>query len=123
MDLDDTGTSAMHLIRDRDAKSPVPFDQSCTTPASRPCSPASGYHVNAIIERWVQTCRHELLNRTLIWNEHHLRHALRQFELHHNTHRPHQAMNQAAPLRAIPEPITDPEQFTRLDIRRRDQLG
>ncbi|MFD3562961.1 hypothetical protein ACFWVU_25295 [Streptomyces sp. NPDC058686] len=28
-----------------------------------------------------------------------------------------------APLRAVPEPVTDPEQFTRLDIRRRDQLG
>ncbi|MEV6703104.1 integrase core domain-containing protein, partial [Streptomyces sp. NPDC051453] len=68
-------------------------------------------------------CRHELLDRTLIWNEHHLRHALRQFELHYNTHRPHQAMNQAAPLRAVPEPITDPGQISRLDIRRRHRLG
>lgn len=49
--------------------------------------------MNAIMERWVQTCRHELLVRTLIWNEHHLRHALRQFELHYNLHRPHQAMH------------------------------
>lgn len=22
----------------------------------------------ALMERWVQTCRHELLDRTLIWN-------------------------------------------------------
>lgn len=79
--------------------------------------------MNAIIERRVQTCRHQLLDRTLIWNEHHLRHTLRQFELHHNAHPPHQAMNQAAPLRAVPEPTTDPEQITRLDIRRHDQLG
>ncbi|WP_244373399.1 transposase [Streptomyces griseorubiginosus] len=60
------------------------------------------------MERWVQACRHELLDRTLIRNECHLRHALRQFEAHHNAHRPHQAMNQAAPLRAVPEPISDP---------------
>ncbi|KAF5993462.1 hypothetical protein BOG92_018070 [Streptomyces sp. WAC00263] len=33
--------------------------------------------MNSLTERWVQTCRHELLDRTLIWNERHLRHALR----------------------------------------------
>ncbi|WP_406301034.1 transposase [Streptomyces sp. NBC_00626] len=71
------------------------------------------------MERWVQTCRHELLDRTLIWNERHLRHALREFEAHHNKHRPHQAMNQATPLRALPEPITDPDRIAHLNIRRR----
>ena len=58
--------------------------------------------MNSIMERWVQTCRHGLLDRTLTWNERHLRHCLHQFELHHNGHRPHQAMCHAAPLRAIP---------------------
>jgi hypothetical protein len=28
----------------------------------------------------VQTCRRELLDRTLIWNQAHLLHALREFE-------------------------------------------
>jgi len=32
------------------------------------------------MERWVQTCRNELLNRTLIWNQRHLLPALREFE-------------------------------------------
>jgi putative transposase len=36
--------------------------------------------MNAIIERWVQYCRQELLDRTLTWNERHPRHALRQYE-------------------------------------------
>ncbi|GAA1022871.1 hypothetical protein Aple_086420 [Acrocarpospora pleiomorpha] len=36
--------------------------------------------MNAIMERWVQSCRHELLDRCLLWNERHLRHALRQYE-------------------------------------------
>ena len=79
--------------------------------------------MNCVMERWVQTCRRELLDRTLIWNERHLRHALHEFEHHYNTHRPHQAMNQAAPLRAVPEPITDPGRIARLDIRRHDRLG
>lgn len=53
--------------------------------------------MNAIMERWVQTCRHELLDRTLVWNERHLRHALHRFGLHDNTDRPHQATDQTAP--------------------------
>jgi putative transposase len=36
--------------------------------------------MNAIMERWVQTCQRKLLDRTLIWNQHHLLHALREFE-------------------------------------------
>ncbi|WP_433445460.1 integrase core domain-containing protein [Nonomuraea sp. CA-141351] len=58
--------------------------------------------VNSIMERWVRSCRHELLDRCLVWNEHHLRHALREYEGFYNQHRAHQALNQAAPLRTRP---------------------
>ena len=44
--------------------------------------------MNSIMERWVQTCRRELLDRTLIWNQGHLLHALREFEQFYNEHRP-----------------------------------
>jgi hypothetical protein len=54
--------------------------------------------MNSIIERWIQTCRHELLDRTLIWNQRHLLHALREFESFYNGHRPHRALTHAAPL-------------------------
>jgi hypothetical protein len=40
--------------------------------------------MNSIMERWVQTCRRELLDRTLIWNRSHLLHALREFEQFYN---------------------------------------
>jgi putative transposase len=40
--------------------------------------------MNSIMERWVQTCRHELLDRTLIWNQAHLLHALGEFESFHD---------------------------------------
>jgi putative transposase len=37
---------------------------------------------NAIAERWIGGCRHELLDRTLTWNQAHLRQILRQYETH-----------------------------------------
>jgi hypothetical protein len=64
-----------------------------------------------------------LLDRTLIWNQAYLLHALHQYELHDNAHRPHQGISNARPLRPLPEPITDPGAVTHLDIRRRDRLG
>ncbi len=36
--------------------------------------------MNAIAERWIGGCRHELLDRTLIWNANHLRRILREYE-------------------------------------------
>jgi putative transposase len=79
--------------------------------------------MNSIMERWVQTCRHELLDRTLIWNQRHLLHALREYEHFYNQHRPHRTLADAAPLCPLPESITDPERLAHLDVRRRDRLG
>jgi putative transposase len=36
--------------------------------------------MNAIAERWTGGCRRELLDRTLIWNQAHLRRILREYE-------------------------------------------
>ena len=40
--------------------------------------------MNAIAERWIGGCRRELLDRTLIWNQAHLRRILGEYENHHN---------------------------------------
>jgi putative transposase len=66
----------------------------------------------------VQTCRRELLDRTLIWNQRHLFHALREFERFYNGHRPHHGIANARPLHPLPEQITDMDKIVRLDIRR-----
>ena len=71
----------------------------------------------------MQTCRHELLDRTLIWNQRHLLHALREFEQFYNSHRPHQGIANARPLRVLPSPIPEPDAATGLHIHRRDRLG
>jgi transposase InsO family protein len=66
--------------------------------------------MNAIAERWIGGCRRELLDRILIWNQSHLRRILRDYENHHNQHRPHRFLHGAAPLKPLPEPV-DLEQY------------
>jgi hypothetical protein len=102
MDVQDAGSNVRYLIRDRDGKYPALFD---------------------MIERWVRTCRRELLDRTLIWNQRHLQHALHQFEIFYNEHRPHQGIANARPLAPLPKPITNPDRLAHLTIHRRDRLG
>jgi hypothetical protein len=69
--------------------------------------------LNAIAERWIGGCRRELLDRTLIWNQSHLRRILREYATHHNQHRPHRALDAAAPLKPLPEPA-DLDQYRAL---------
>ncbi|MEV0087854.1 integrase core domain-containing protein [Saccharopolyspora sp. NPDC050642] len=124
MDLEDAGSWARFLIRDWDGKFPALFDTVLTeTGIKVVLSGVQMPRMNSIMERWGQTCRRELLDRTLIWNQRHLLRALREFEQFYNSHRPHQGIANARPLRPLPVPVTDPEQLEAIDIRRRDRLG
>jgi putative transposase len=124
MDLEDAGCRVRFLIRDRDGKIPALFDTVLNNAGIEVVlSGVRMPRMNSIMERWVQTCRRELLDRTLIWNQRHLLHALREFEDFYNSHRPHQGIANARPLRPFPRPISDPEQIIHLDIRRRQRLG
>jgi putative transposase len=124
MDLEDASRQAKFLIRDRDSKFPHLFDviladagiQVVLTGVQTP-------RMNSIMERWIQSCRHELLDRTLIWNQQHLLHALREYEQFYNTHRPHQGIANARPLRPLPSPTTGQDQIARLNIQRCPRLG
>ena len=75
--------------------------------------------MNAIAERWIGGCRRELLDRTLIWNQDHLRQILRQYETHHNQHRPHRSLDAAAPLKPLPQPVI----LGRYRVRRQTRVG
>jgi len=125
MDLEDAGCRARFLIRDRDGKYPALFDAVLKDAGVEVVlSGVQMPRMNAVMERWVLTCRRELLNRTLVWNQRHLLHALREFEQFYNCHRPHQGIANARPLRALPSPIPAPDVDARLHIiRRRDRLG
>jgi putative transposase len=124
MDLEEAGSAARYLIRDRDGKFPTQFDAILADAGMTVVrSGVQMPRMNAIMERWVRTCRRELLDRTLIWNQRHLLHALREYEAFYNGHRPHQGIANARPLQPLPEPITYPDRIAHLDIRRRDRLG
>ena len=73
--------------------------------------------MNSIMERWIGSCRRELLDRTLVWNQRHLMTVLREYEDFYNTHR-HRALNQAAPLRPLPDGVAD---LDRVRVQRRDR--
>ena len=75
--------------------------------------------MNAIAERRIGGCRRGLLDRTLIWNQAHLRQILNQYETHHNQHRPHRFLCCAAPLKPLSEPV-DLEQYC---VRRQARAG
>jgi putative transposase len=124
MGLEDAGYRARFLIRDRDGKFPYLFDQVLTDAGIEVVLGGVRIpRVNSIMERWVQTCRRELPDRTLIWNQAHLLHALREFGQFYNEHRPHQGIANAGPLHPLPAPIADLSEITHLHIRRRDRLG
>ncbi|MFE9976674.1 integrase core domain-containing protein [Streptomyces hirsutus] len=124
MDLEDAGLRARFLIRDRDGKFPALFDAVLADAGIEVVlSGVRMPRMNAVMERRVQTCRRELLDRTLIWDQRHLLHALREFERFYNVHRPHQGIANARPLNPLPPPIADPDQIACLEVRRRDRLG
>ena len=108
------------LIRDRDSKFTGVFDAVFASEGMRVLrTPVRAPRANAIAERWIGTVRRELLDRILITNRQHLTTVLAQYVAHFNQHRPHRALNQAAPLRSLPPPAAP----SQLCLRRRDLLG
>jgi transposase InsO family protein len=124
MDLDDVGCRPRFLIRDRDGKFSDAFDAVIADAGIRDVlTGVRTPRINSIMERWVQTCRRELLDRTLIWNQRHLLHALREFESFYNSHRPNQGIANARPLHPLPAPIAGLPDIAPQDIHRHDHLG
>src|SRR5664279_4991923 len=121
MDLDQRAESIKFLLRDRDIKFTAAWDAVFTSTGIRILrSPIRAPRANATRQRWIGGCRRELLDHTLIWNQQHLLRVLRDYETHHNQHRPHRSLGQAAPLRPLPEPVTDLETIR---VHRHDRVG
>ena len=117
--LQDGVMNAKFLLRDRDSKLTVAFDEVFKSegvkvirlPYRRPVA-------NAFAERFVSTCRREVFDRLLIFGQRHLERVLAEFFDHYNHARPHQGIDQRRPCEpadVIPLP-TGP-------IGRRDRLG
>ena len=73
MDLEDAGTRAKFVLHDRDASFTQAFDAVFQAAGIRVIrSAVQAPRMNSIMERWIGSCRRELLDRTLIWNQRHL---------------------------------------------------
>ena len=120
MDLGEQAHKVKFMIRDRGSNYTAVFDTVLADAGIRTvlCNVQTP-RMNAIAERWIGGCRREILDRTLIWNQAHLRRILRQYQTHHNRHRPHRSLDSAAPLKPLPEPV-DLEQHR---VRRHPQVG
>jgi hypothetical protein len=89
MDLGDAGTRAKFVLHDRDVSFTQAFDAVFQAAAIRVIrSAVQAPRMNSITERWIGSCRRELLDRTLIWNQRHLMMVLREYEDFYNSHRP-----------------------------------
>ena len=108
------------MIRERGSNFTAAFDAVLADAGIRTVlSNVRTPRMNAIAERWIGGCRRELLDRTLIWNQAHLRQILRQYEIHHNQYRPHRSLHGAAPLKPLPEPAD----LGRYRVRRQAGVG
>ena len=109
------------ILHDRDASFTAAFDAVFRGAGARVIrSAVQAPRMNSVMERWIGSCRRELLDRTLIWNQRHLMIVLREYEDFYNTHRPHRTLKQAAPLRSLPDGVTDLDHFR---VQRRDRAG
>jgi putative transposase len=121
MDLGERASGFRFLIRDRDSKFTAAFDGVFSGNGTRVIkTPVRSPRANAIMERWIGSCRRELPGRTLIWNQRHLMMVLREYEDFCNSRRPHRALDQAAPLRSLPDGVTG---LDHLRVRRHDRAG
>jgi hypothetical protein len=120
MDLGEQAHRVKFVIRDRGSNYTAAFDAVLAGAAIRTmlCNVRTP-RMHAIAERWIGGCHRELLDRTLIWNQNHLRQILHQYQTHHNQHRPHRSLHSAAPLKPLPQPV-DLGQYR---VRRQTRVG
>jgi putative transposase len=100
MDLGERAGRFRFIIRDRDGKFTTAFDDVFAGNGTRVIrTPVRSPRANSFAERFVGTLRRECLDHVLILGERHLREVLAEYVRHYNGHRPHQGLQQEAPLR------------------------
>ena len=120
MDLGGQAHQVKFMIRERGPDFTAAFDAVLAGAGIRTvlCNVRTP-RMNAIAERWIGGCRRELPDRTLIWNQAHLRRILRQYQTHHNQHRPHRSLHGAAP----PNPLPEPADLDQYRVRKQGRVG
>jgi putative transposase len=123
LDLGERFGDFRFLIRDRGSNFTASFDavfHATGTTIVRTAVQAP--RMNAICERLIGTLRRELLDRTLILNQAHLRAVLAEYQEHYNTARPHQGIGQRIPD-PDPAPGIIPADLSTRQIHRKPVLS
>jgi transposase len=111
------------LIRDRGSNFTRAFDavfEATGTTILRTAAQAP--RMNAICGRLIGTLRRELLDRSLILGELHLRVVLAEYQVHYNAARPHQGIGQRIPDSAHHPPRVITDDLRARQIRRKPVL-
>ena len=96
-------SGARALVRARGSQFIDAFDEVFRTEGLKILkTPVRTPVANAFAERWIGSIRRELLDRTLIWNQHQLERLVIDFVDHYNEHRPHRSLDQRPPLPTNP---------------------
>jgi hypothetical protein len=96
------------LARDRGSQFVDTFDEIFRTEGLKILKPPVRTPVaNAFAERWIGSIRRELLDRTIIWNQHQLERLVADYINHYNMHRPHRSLDHRPPHRAKAPPSVD----------------
>jgi putative transposase len=122
MDAEDLELAPKYVMRDNDVKYTAQFDnvlssggaevKSCT-----PCSP----NLRAHVERFIHSLKFECLDKFMIVAERHLNHVCRQWKLHYNGERPHEARGHLPP--GWEQPLNGAAADSATDIVCQSRLG
>jgi transposase InsO family protein len=124
LDLGERFGDFRFLIRDRGPNFTASFDAVFRAAGTRILvSAVQAPRMNAICERLIGTLRRELLDRSLILGERHLRAVLTEYQEHYNTARPHQGISQRVPDAAHHPPRVITAAFDNHHIRRKSVLS
>ena len=100
MDLGDRAARFKFLIRDRDSKCTMAFDEIFTGNGTRVIkTPSRSPRVNSFAERFAGTLRRECLDHVLILGERYLRKVLAELARHYDSHRPTSRFSKGLPRR------------------------
>ena len=125
-DIANTGIDIKFLVRDRDTKYVVNFDEVFRSEGAQILqTPFRTPNANAHAERFVRTVRSECLDHLLVVNARHLERIFRAYVQHYNGFRPHQGLSQQipAPSSSVPMSNTTPSHSHQRLVHRRDRLG
>lgn len=106
----DRFANAHALVRDRGSQFVDMFDEIFRTEGLKIIkTPTKTPVANTFAERWIGTLRRELLDRTIVWNQHQLEQLVTDYIDHYNTHRPHRSLDQRPPRPTDPQVLADRE--------------